>query len=286
MSLALHSAGLAVWTMLPASSPPAQMRELPRQIVLVGPRLPYGAPTPRRRSNVSSSPAPRPDTPGVSRSFRRIVSTGPPPGEVPLIAGAPSAVSIADGLPNAVLEGEPNGLPMIRSSSIPSGFDSGIGSAVFPRGSPPSRTPRVGAFDSRVSSSITQSRPIAELHNGEFGDATVARVQDQAVRNSNGVSHDAVPIASGSTPIEIVSKPHPIYTDEARQAHVQGEVVLEALFSASGEVRVLRVVLGLGHGLDQAAVTATSAIRFKPATRQGVPVDSTTLLHVTFQLAY
>jgi len=42
----------------------------------------------------------------------------------------------------------------------------------------------------------------------------------------------------------------------------------------------------LGHGLDEAAVTAASQMRFKPAQRMGTPVDSTAIVHVVFQLAY
>jgi protein TonB len=57
-------------------------------------------------------------------------------------------------------------------------------------------------------------------------------------------------------------------------------------FSANGTLHVNRVVRGLGHGLDEAAVTAASRMRFKPALRYGTPVDSTAVVHVTFQLAY
>jgi hypothetical protein len=48
---------------------------------------------------------------------------------------------------------------------------------------------------------------------------------------------------------------------------------------------VLRVVRGLGHGLDDNAVKAAQQIQFKPATRNGQPADSTVFLHIVFQLA-
>jgi hypothetical protein len=41
----------------------------------------------------------------------------------------------------------------------------------------------------------------------------------------------------------------------------------------------------LGHGLDEAAVTAATKIKFKPAQRNGAAVDSTAIVHVMFQLA-
>ncbi len=89
-----------------------------------------------------------------------------------------------------------------------------------------------------------------------------------------------------TNPVEITFKPNPIYTEEARSLKLEGEVLLEVSFSASGALHVNRVVRGLGHGLDEAAVAAANKIRFKPALRNGQPVDSTAIVHVTFQLAY
>ena len=87
------------------------------------------------------------------------------------------------------------------------------------------------------------------------------------------------------TPVEILSKPRPAYTAEARARNIEGEVLLEVQFSASGDVRVLRVVQGLGHGLDETALAAARGIRFRPATRDGAAVDSTAIVHIVFQLA-
>jgi TonB family protein len=88
------------------------------------------------------------------------------------------------------------------------------------------------------------------------------------------------------TPVEILFKPHPLYAPEARRLKIEGEVLVELLFAASGEARVLRVVRGLGHGLDENAIEAAHAIRFRPAKRGGEPTDSTAIVHIIFQLAY
>jgi TonB family protein len=92
--------------------------------------------------------------------------------------------------------------------------------------------------------------------------------------------------AAPTTPVEITFKPNPVYTDEARNLKLEGEVLLEMSFSANGTLQVNRVVRGLGHGLDEAAIAAAKKIRFKPALRNGQPVDSTAIVHVVFQLAY
>ncbi len=91
---------------------------------------------------------------------------------------------------------------------------------------------------------------------------------------------------SPTSPVEILFKPNPTYTEEARQLRLEGEVLLEVSFAAGGQLHVNRVVRGLGHGLDEAAMAAANRMRFKPAQRNGQAVDSTAVVHVVFQLAY
>jgi TonB family protein len=86
-------------------------------------------------------------------------------------------------------------------------------------------------------------------------------------------------------PVEVLFKPRPAYTDEARQLHVEGEVLVEVTFTATGQLVVRRVVRGLGHGLDESALRAAREIKYKPALRDGAPYDSTALVHIVFELA-
>jgi TonB family protein len=88
-----------------------------------------------------------------------------------------------------------------------------------------------------------------------------------------------------STEVEVLSKPSPLYTSEAKQLRVQGDVVLSVTFLASGQVVVNGVIQGLGHGLDEEARRVAQQIRFRPATSNGRPVDFTTKIRITFQLA-
>ena len=89
-----------------------------------------------------------------------------------------------------------------------------------------------------------------------------------------------------TTSVEITYKPNPAYTDEAKNLKLEGEVLLEVEFLASGQLHVNRVVRGMGHGLDESAVAAANKMRFKPAMRNGQAMDSTAIVHVVFQLAY
>lgn len=88
-----------------------------------------------------------------------------------------------------------------------------------------------------------------------------------------------------STPLVVISKPRANYTPEARQMRIEGDVTLQVRFTASGQVEVLRVLNGLGYGLDEQAKIVAEGIRFKPATKNGQPVDEVTVIRITFQLA-
>jgi TonB family protein len=110
-----------------------------------------------------------------------------------------------------------------------------------------------------------------------FGNQEVAQNTPHVQRLDSGPA---------TTGVEITYKPNPVYTNEARDLKLEGEVLLEVQFLANGQLHVNRVVRGLGHGLDEAAITAANKMRFKPALRSGQAVDSTAVVHVVFQLAY
>ena len=117
------------------------------------------------------------------------------------------------------------------------------------------------------------------LSGGEFGDATMLPAGQPRPAGTG-------PARTVTRSVEILSKPRPGYTDEARRRRIEGEVLLEVLFAASSQVRVLRTMRGLGYGLDENAIAAAKAIRFRPAERAGVAADSTAIVHIVFELAY
>ena len=70
-------------------------------------------------------------------------------------------------------------------------------------------------------------------------------------------------------PVEILFKPKPAYTDEARSKKIEGDVLLQVVFTAGGDIQIQRVVQGLGYGLDDSAQAAAKQIRFKPGRTRG-----------------
>jgi TonB family protein len=108
----------------------------------------------------------------------------------------------------------------------------------------------------------------------------------QTVAQAGSIQQHKADDGPATTSVEITYKPTPVYTNEARELKLEGEVLLEISFGANGQLQVNRVVRGMGHGLDEAATAAANKMRFKPALRNGVPVNSTAIVHVVFQLAY
>jgi TonB family protein len=137
------------------------------------------------------------------------------------------------------------------------------------------RTVAVGAFGDESGASGAGGRGGAPVQLGGFGDQIAADTGGRPARP---------PEINTSKPVEILFKPKPVYTKDARDARVEGEVSLEVVFLATGEIRVGRVLRGLGHGLDEAAQQAAALVRFKPAVRGGVPVDTPATIRILFAL--
>ncbi|MCX6551003.1 MAG: energy transducer TonB [Acidobacteria bacterium] len=89
---------------------------------------------------------------------------------------------------------------------------------------------------------------------------------------------------SGVEPPTILREVRPTYTEAARQKGITGEVVLEIVVQRDGSVGAVRVLHGLGSGLDERAVEAVRQWRFGPARRLGQPVDVVVEVAVEFKL--
>ena len=105
---------------------------------------------------------------------------------------------------------------------------------------------------------------------------------DAASIHGKAASHQ--PGNGANAPVEITFEPKPDYTDEGRKQKINGEVRLEVLFRSDGQIHVVRVLQGLGHGLDEQAVKAAEQIKFKPALHEGQPIDSMAQVHIIFEL--
>ncbi len=89
---------------------------------------------------------------------------------------------------------------------------------------------------------------------------------------------------TGITPPAVQREVKPDYTEEARRRGIAGDVVLEIVVRSDGGVGSVRLLQGLGGGLDQRAIDAVRQWRFSPARRFGVPVDVLVEIAVEFKL--
>lgn len=200
----------------------------------------------------------------------------------PTMAAAPAKVQTGgfgdpNGVPASDNHGRPITIAQAGSFDMPSGtgYGNGTGGSKGARGVVASTGFGSGVATGNSSGPVSGSR--ATVRQGGFGDTDV-------VTTSQPKTKSAEPVVK-TLPAEITFKPRPVYTDEGRQLKIEGEVLLEVVFSATGQIRVVKVVRGLGHGLDESAVRAAEKIQFKPALKDGRPADFEAVLHIMFQLA-
>ncbi len=91
-------------------------------------------------------------------------------------------------------------------------------------------------------------------------------------------------IGHGVTPPRVVTSPDPEYSEEARQAGLQGKCVLSLVVNSEGKPENITVSRRLGMGLDEKAVEAVRNWTFLPALKDGKPVAMRVEIAVTFGL--
>ncbi len=243
---------------------------------------PVEAPQPEVKIAVEK-PAPLPPaTPAIPRQLVKtnVFSTGS--SATPTIARAPSQVQTGGfGDPNGVPARDNNGKPVniaqVGGFDMPTGpgNGNGTGGSRGVKGVVASTGFGDGTATGDGSGRANITR--GTVRQAGFGDSDPAAASTVKVKPQE--------VAARTTPPEVLSKPTPVYTEEARKLHVEGEVLLDVVFEASGKIHVNKVLQGLGHGLDDAAIRAAEQIRFKPATRDGQPADANAVLHIVFQMA-
>jgi TonB family protein len=181
--------------------------------------------------------------------------------------------------------GDPNGFAAQGDPERQSLTATNVGSFDLPAG--PGRgngTGDVRGVSGRVRASgfsAASAQPTLQARNENVAASGFGTV----VTATSGTDAQRVPAKSQIQPVQILFKPRPAYTSEALNKGVQGEVLLDVVFEASGALRVNRVVTGLGYGLDDTALEAAKKIQFRPALRDGQPYDYAALVLIRFELA-
>lgn len=116
--------------------------------------------------------------------------------------------------------------------------------------------------------------------------ATSNTTTDNSTNNIATSSNSDV-LSAGNKDIkqpQILEKTKPSYTTEARKIGVEGVVILSAVFRKDGSITDVKIVNGLGYGLDEEAVKAAFLIKFIPGSKDGKPVHVRARLEFTFSL--
>ena len=99
-----------------------------------------------------------------------------------------------------------------------------------------------------------------------------------------GIGGGVFRVGGGVSAPSILYRVEPTYSEEARKAKYQGVVVLSAIVRKDGTIELLKVIRGLGLGLDENAISALKQWKFRPGMRNGIPVDVALNIEVNFSL--
>jgi TonB family protein len=146
-----------------------------------------------------------------------------------------------------------------------------------------------------INSPAETTDKVISLENYANGTAFKGMIRNLAIYPGTIVFPAAPPAVSSAPPVAappapdttrptLISKVEPNYTDAARAAKYSGSVLLEAVVRKDGTPDAIQVVRAAGFGLDEEAIAAIKQWRFKPATRNGEPVDFKITMEVNFNL--
>jgi len=119
---------------------------------------------------------------------------------------------------------------------------------------------------------------------GTGGGQGLGRVNNQGngdKQQGGGLSSNGVELSNGVDVFEatynlqpkILSKERAAYTEEARHNSIRGSVLLSIVFGADGHIYNIQVIRGLPQGLTETAIEAARKIKFRPAIKNGAPVN-------------
>jgi periplasmic protein TonB len=122
------------------------------------------------------------------------------------------------------------------------------------------------------------------IGSGSGGGVGVGHGPGVGAGTGGGIGGGVYKVGAGISAPQATTAPDPEYTEEARRAKTQGTCVLWLIVDSTGKPRDIKVVRGLGQGLDAKALEAVRQWRFEPAMKDGKPVDVQISVEVVFHL--
>ncbi|MBN1568752.1 MAG: TonB family protein [Acidobacteria bacterium] len=136
----------------------------------------------------------------------------------------------------------------------------------------------------RKALSREQWMKLEELKTVPMSAASARLFEDAGAQGTLPPEGVFVPGGQVKAPV-IIYQRMPSYTQAARDARAEGIVLLEATVRKNGTVDSIKVLRGIGYGLDESAVhTIATEWKFRPGTRNGQPVDVRVVIETAFRL--
>ena len=136
------------------------------------------------------------------------------------------------------------------------------------------QTAIVALTNGQEMSDSTHGNALGPLFDGLGSGRPVVQAAPRAARPT---------VSSGVMAGYLMDKTPPLYPAIAREARIQGTVVLQATIGKAGEIENLRAVSGPPM-LRQAALDAVRSWRYKPFLLNNNPVEVETTINVVFSL--
>jgi periplasmic protein TonB len=122
------------------------------------------------------------------------------------------------------------------------------------------------------------------IGSGSGGGVGVGHGPGVGTGSGGGVGGGVYKVGGGISAPQAVAAPDPQYTEEARSAKIEGTCILWLIVDQQGNPKDIRVIRGLGHGLDARAIEAVKQWRFHPALKDGQPVNVQISVQIGFHL--
>ncbi len=119
------------------------------------------------------------------------------------------------------------------------------------------------------------------------GNTVYGKTAKQAVAPSEVKAYSAAKYAPAyqvDTQPEVLGECRGPYPEEAKRLGIEGTVVLSVLVDSDGSVKRVKVLNGLGYGMDEVARTELEKCRFRPAHKGGEAVATEITYRYTFLL--
>lgn len=117
------------------------------------------------------------------------------------------------------------------------------------------------------------------------GDSSPDATATQPKENTSPSGRRVYTEADGISGPKVLHKVDPSYTEAARKARFSGTNLLRVVIDVDGKAKDIKVVKGIGYGLDEEAIECVQQWNFAPATKDGKPVPFEGTIEVNFPAA-